>query len=73
VNWQQHGQQPQSAGPPAAQPGQAPRHPGAQEFIPKCPYASCPGVFTFCGAELRWVSRGSGFWGCSSFPACDYK
>jgi hypothetical protein len=48
--------------------------PRTEDFVPRCPYAACPGIFTFCGARLRWVRRGvNGFWGCSSFPACDYK
>lgn len=38
---------------------------------------SCPGVFSGqgCGAELKWVQfrEGKGCWGCSSWPACDYK
>jgi len=45
-----------------------------EDYIPKCPYPACPGVFTYCGANLRWVRRGTNsFWGCSSFPVCDYK
>lgn len=38
---------------------------------------SCPGVFSGqgCGAKLKWVQfrEGKGCWGCSSWPACDYK
>lgn len=64
---------PQAAGAP--QPPAPPQPPRPPEYIPRCPYACCPGVFTFCGAGLRWRRRGAagGFWGCSSFPACDYK
>ena len=41
-----------------------------------CSY-SCPGVYSGqgCGAKLKWIQfrEGGGCWGCSSWPACDYK
>ncbi|KAL0027354.1 hypothetical protein WJX79_003195 [Trebouxia sp. C0005] len=40
-------------------------------------HSRCPGVYSGqgCGAKLRWVQfrEGGGCWGCSSWPACDYK
>lgn len=41
---------------------------------PACPYDACPGVYTFCGAQLLWVNRfGMPFWGCSNYQECDFR
>jgi hypothetical protein len=49
--------------------------PPPRQLIPQCPHQMCPGVFTYCGAQLYWVEHGSkqGFWGCSLYPKCEYK
>lgn len=46
-----------------------------RDYIPKCPYESCPGVFTPCGAQLIWIQRGNnqGFFGCSLYPKCEFR
>ena len=40
-------------------------------------FCRCPGVYSGqgCGATLKCVQfrEGGGCWGCSSWPACDYK
>ena len=66
-----------------ARQAQHPRSSGSQELAEKqllCQgnhFCRCPGVYSGqgCGAKLRWVQfrEGGGCWGCSSWPACDYK
>jgi hypothetical protein len=44
------------------------------DLIPRCPLSRCPGIFSKCGAVLRWVERQGrrGFWACANFK-CDYR
>lgn len=53
------------------------RPPGqARSRVPRCPHTVCPGIYTACGAQLRWIepsSRSKGFWGCCRYPECNFN
>eukprot|EP00798_Chlamydomonas_sp_ICE-L_P014800 gene14800-20855_t len=44
---------------------------------PRCPFSSCPGVYSPCLGALKWVQSryadSQGFWGCDLFPSCNFR